>query len=240
MMATNWRSYMQINTQSRIIPKYIGILIMLYTLGPLSTMLLVYKEVSFLDFVVSAGSFLSPLWYLTSDIITEVYGYKVTRNLFWSWGVATVFIAFLINVLVYLPSPAHFQHGTAYHFVMGKLLKDVLDAFIAMGISSFVNAYLLSKWKIILSGRYYWLRSVCSSAIGVCVLEIVFAMGIINAFPLHTLVSMVMFGILSKIVLIAIFAVPSNYITYLLKRYENIDVFDVGINYNPFSLKTSN
>ncbi len=211
---------------------------MLYMAGPLATMLLVYREVPIFGFTASAASFLSPIWYLTSDIVTEVYGYKVSRNLFWCWGAAGILTASLLNMTIYLHSPENWHDAYAYKIVMGHLLKDVIDAWLVMGVSNFLNTYLISKSKIYLGGKFFWLRSIVASSAGVCTLEILFQLGLIGTLPTNTLLSMMSIGIVIKIICIVILIVPCSFITSTLKRVEKIDVYDYSTNYNPFMLKT--
>ena len=223
-----------VNTHDKIIPKFLGFFIMLYMAGPLATMLLVYKQVPLFGHIVSAASFLSPIWYITSDIITEVYGFRVVRNLFWCWGPAVLIIAFLLNALIYLPSPPGWHHANAYKIVMGNLFRTVIDAWLVMGISNYINTYLISKWKIRYCGKHFWLRSIAASTIGICLLEVMFEIGIIGTLPFQTLVSMMLLGIAVKMALVIILAFPCQIITTLLKYHEKIDVYDSATSFNPF------
>jgi uncharacterized PurR-regulated membrane protein YhhQ (DUF165 family) len=101
-----------------------------------------------------------------------------------------------------------------------------------------VNIYLLSKWKIWLQGRYFWLRCFVSSAIGEIIVTIIaditafWGTMSLTQFD-HLVLSVYFFKVLYS--LIATF--PASWVTTFLKKYEGIDVYDYTTKFNPFSLK---
>lgn len=38
----------------------------------------------------------------------------------------------------------------------------------------------------------------------------------------------------SKLIVLIVLAYPANFICYMLKKAQHIDVYDHGVNYNPF------
>ena len=56
---------------------------MLYISVMLVTIVLTYKITTIFGYTISTATFLIPLWYSLGDIITEVYGYSISRRLIW-------------------------------------------------------------------------------------------------------------------------------------------------------------
>ncbi len=64
--------------------KYISIIQMLYVTALLATVVLTYKMVAFGPLLEPGGVFIFPLTYFFGDVIAEVYGYKLSRQLVWN------------------------------------------------------------------------------------------------------------------------------------------------------------
>ena len=109
---------------------------------------------------------------------------------------------------------------------------------LAVVVGSFLNAYALTKWKILLLGRFYWLRSVSASAVGqLCFTFISLTFDLLHVVPLHTLAELIFVSYTVKLIFTPIAAVPAVYIVAYLKNLEGIDVYDVNTNFNPFTAK---
>ena len=87
-------------------------------------------------------------------------------------------------------------------------------------------------------GKHLWIRTISSTIVGEGVDTFLFVtIGFIGAIPTGSLVVVIISGYLFK-VFYEILATPLTYlIVNRLKKAEGVDVYDVGVNYNPFSLK---
>jgi|ERR1700677_4798782 len=122
-----------------------------------------------------SGTLIIPLSYALSDIITEVYGYKQMRRVIWISMICLYFCAIMISFILALPTDTTNLSNLAYAVALKAFSKDVITYSIAALLSIFLNAYILSKWKIMLKGRYFWLRSLGSMAIGEAIFIITWA-----------------------------------------------------------------
>ena len=114
----------------------------------------------------TAGLLIFPISYIVNDIIAEVWGYRKARLIIW-YGFLMNFLAvavFRLSILV--PGSENFTHQEAFSLVMGNTLRITVASFIAFLIGSFLNAFVMSKMKIMQKGRNFSLRAVVSTLIG--------------------------------------------------------------------------
>jgi queuosine precursor transporter len=108
-------------------------------------------------------------------------------------------------------------------------------------IGAFLNAYVLTKWKILWRGRYFWLRSLFSTAFG----ELIFTTIVIlvNYFGVFDFKNMFELGVVSfcfKIIMSVVLTVPISLFVVWLKNKEGVDIYDYHTNFNPFKADKSN
>jgi len=211
-----------------------------YFTGWAATYPMVYKIVSVHHILETAAIFLFPLSYALGDVIAEVYGYKIARQVIWSSLACGFVFCVALEFIAKLP-PATFWHSEeAYETVFGHLVRVYFALSVAGLCGSFINVYVISKWKILLKGRYFWMRSLCSTGIGE------FAFTIIGS-PLSywgiqsfsKMFWLMLDGYLFKMLYAFIAVFPMVILVRILKVIEGIDVYDYGINYNPFKLEVN-
>jgi len=97
---------------------------------------------------------------------------------------------------------------------------------------------LISKLKLITSGRYFAIRSFISSALAELVVSLITdSIAFSGIYSFHEVVKiMISVYIFKLIYLIALLPITVK-IANKLKKIEKADVFDTDTNFNPFSLK---
>jgi uncharacterized integral membrane protein (TIGR00697 family) len=111
----------------------------------------------------------------------------------------------------------------------------VLASLLAYLVGEFSNSVLLSKIKVLMKGRLYWIRSVGSSLAGHLLDTVVFVSvaSALGVFPWELFPSLVLTNYLIKMT-VEILVYPVNYGTVrFLKKKEGVDVYDVGVKYRP-------
>jgi uncharacterized PurR-regulated membrane protein YhhQ (DUF165 family) len=114
-------------------------------------------------------------------------------------------------------------------------MRFVLAGFVAVLSSHLINIYAFSKWKILLHGKYFWLRSICASAIGGFVLvTVIMLLGYSGTVDFHS--GMIMFVSIYSLELLyaCLTAWPAWLLSGFLKIREKLDVYDTSTNFNPF------
>ena len=186
------------------------------------------------------GTLLFPLAYIFGDVLTEVYGFKVSRRVIWIGFAALVLTMLTFLLLRVLPPDALWEQETgsaAYDSVLGGMSSGgiVLASFSAYLIGEFINAVLLSKVKVVMKGRRFWVRAIGSSLIGELLDSLIFILvaTIAKVFPPELFWSLVLTNYFIKVI-IEILILPLTYrVVKVLKCTEGVDVYDVGIKYSP-------
>ena len=217
--------------------RYLYVLAMLFLTVMLCDAVTVYKLVDMPFGYTSACAYVFPLWFVLSDIITEVYGQRIARRILWSAFFCEIVFSLACYFLVKLDSPAFWQYQDAFELILGHLPRIIFSSSVAILVSGYLNIYFISKWKIMLRGKYFWLRSIGSSWIGeffYTFISIFFMMyGMLTFKGLMTAIA---WSYLIKAVCTVILAFPANVVATFLKIKEGTDVYDA---YNPFEKKGS-
>lgn len=188
--------------------------------------------------VLPAGAVLFPLTYIFGDLLTEVYGFKRSRLIIWSGFACNVLMALVFSVVVALPYPAFWEGQGAYATVLGMTPRLVAASLAAYFLGEFSNAVIMSKMKLLTRGRWLFSRTIGSTLVGEGIDTLIFITGAFYGLvPNAVLMQMVLTQYVWK-VLYEVMATPLTYVLVgWVKRKENLDTFDRGVRYNPFSLE---
>jgi hypothetical protein len=215
--------------------KALPLLIMMYLTIMLTSVVLVYKIVDFHGVVIAASTLVIPLWYFLGDVIAEVYGYKLSKKIIWSSLICEGFFIFICAIFIHFPSPNFWHNQEAYEQVLGRLPRIFLGSILGIMSSSFINAYLVVKWKILLHGKFFWIRSVCSSAIGEIIFTMItIAIDLLGVIPLGDLIKLIFISYGIKLLVDAFAIVPAAMLANFLKKLEGVDVYEYNVKFNPF------
>lgn len=211
-------------------------LAMTYITLILAADVLIYKIIHIGALTMTVGSLVTPFWFLMTDIIAEVYGYQLTRRLIWSSIGCSFLFMVICSSLIQLPSPSIWPYQSAYDQVLGKLPWVFLGSVFGIIGAAFTNTYLLIKWKILVKGKYFLVRSIGSSAIGMLVFTtITLTYDLKGSLPISEIIEFILISYSIKLLITPILAVFSTIVVYYLKRFENIDIYDYDTNFNPFN-----
>ncbi len=213
--------------------KYMPLLGMLYITLMLAALVLIYKPFSVGFILTTCAGLISPFNFVLGDIIAEVYGYKIARRILIFALICQLVFCLLITYLSQLPSPETWKMQSYYDYVMNDFLKIYFSVVIGYFISNIINMRLITKWKILLKGKYFWLRSIGSSGIGEIVYSIITGVIIFaGTMPFNKLVTYVTMLFVFKLLATVIFAFPANLIANILKIVEGVKDNDVVIRFN--------
>jgi uncharacterized integral membrane protein (TIGR00697 family) len=214
--------------------KYITFLSMLYLACELASLVLSFKIIQLKFFFGAAASLIFPITYTWNDILTEVYGFKTTKKIIWFVFICDYLFVFLVFFAIKAPSPILDQQES-YNHVLGGLWRSLSSEMLGVLAGAFINSTIISKWKIITKGRHFWLRSICSSAIGeLIMLFISVPLALYGTLNFKEITTLIMYAYSYKILFAVLISGPANYLANLLKSKENIDIYDYNVSYNPF------
>ncbi|MFI4955508.1 MAG: queuosine precursor transporter, partial [Gammaproteobacteria bacterium] len=183
-----------------------------------------------------AGLMFFPLTYVFDDILTEVYGFKVSRRVIWTGLFAALIVILGTWVTIYLPASSFWNEQAAYEVVYNTVPRVFIASIIAYLVGEFTNSVILAKLKILTSGHYLWLRAITSTAVGAAVDTVIFLhIAMLFTVPYEVIWQMIIVVYLFKLIY-EICAVPITYkVANYLKRKDNIDYYDFKTKFNPFS-----
>ena len=186
-----------------------------------------------------AGVLVFPLAYIINDVITEVWGYGKARLIIWA-GFAVNLLAVFFFTIGILASAAPFWEGQqAFATVLGNTPRIVAASLLAYLIGSFLNAWVMSKFKIMTRGKGFSLRAVLSTLAGEGADSVIFiTVAFAGIFPVPALLTMVVTQALIKTVFEIVILPLTVIIVRKVKQAEGIDTFDFSVSYNPFRLKS--
>lgn len=224
-----------LHTLPKSISHYVLILGMVNITISLAADIVAYKLVNLGPALLPGAPLILSLTYIIGNIVTEVYGYNVAKKIIWLTLVCELFFAISIKLIIHLPSPIFWHQHHSYNGIIDPLLRFVLAGVLAVISSSFINIYIISKWKILMKGRHFWLRSLGSSAIGGFILVLVtILVGFSGSLHWSKLIHMIL-SVYSIEVLYSLLGVwPASIIVGFLKLEEQLDVYDIATNFNPF------
>jgi len=188
------------------------------------------------------GTLLFPIAYILGDVLTEVYGFKVTRRVIWTSFAALALTSFFLFVLSILPGEALWEQyaGTAaFNAILGGMSTGgiVLASLSAFLVGKFSNSIILSRLKVLMKGNALWVRIIGSSLVGQLLdsLVFVFVASLTGVFRWELFVTLVLTNYLFKMAIeIGLFPLTVLAVRKL-KEAEGIDVYDVGVKLNPFA-----
>ena len=191
--------------------------------------------------VFGAGILFFPIAYFFGDILTEVYGYAYDRRAVWAGFTAMAFAAIMAQIVIALPAapgPYMTNYQQSLEMVFGNSWRIALASMTAFWCGSFLNSYVLAKMKIWTQGRYLWMRTIGSTAMGELVDSSLFYMlAFYGLWPIEELLQVA----LAQYVLKTSWEVLATPLTYwivgFLKRKENQDFYDIQTNFTPFRVK---
>jgi queuosine precursor transporter len=213
--------------------KYLPSIAMVYMTLKLTTILLIYKIINIGPFSASASTIIMPFWFFCGGIIAETYGYKTAKNLIWVALICQLLFALICTCGLSLDINSHSQHDQA----LANLPRVTISSFLAVVSGGFINAYIITKWKIIFHGKYFWIRSLFASTIGEFVFTFVaYLCEFLGMVPFSKLMELMMFSFTVKILLNPILIIPSWMISNALRQSEQSDPDDDNVSpLNPFT-----
>jgi uncharacterized integral membrane protein (TIGR00697 family) len=189
-----------------------------------------------------AGNLFFPISYIFGDVMTEVYGYARARRAIWAGFAAMIFATLMTQFILRVPAstgePFNAVLQPALETVFGGTWRIVAASMLAYWVGDFVNSFVMAKMKLVTGGRWLWTRAWGSTICGQAVDSALFyPIAFYGIWTHQALVAVMLFNFAFK-VLVEICFTPLTYlIVNGLKRAEDVDTFDSGTRFTPFSLR---
>jgi uncharacterized integral membrane protein (TIGR00697 family) len=217
--------------------RFFDILVALFVAVLLISNIASTKILTLWKFTFDGGTILFPLSYIFGDILTEVYGFRRSRRVIWLGFFSALLMSLVLYVVQILPPAAGWPNQGAFVSLLGFMPRIVLGSLVAYFFGEFSNSITLSLLKIHTKGKLLWVRTIFSTIIGEGFDTIIFCMiAFYGTIPGDVLWTVIVSNYIFKCSVEILFTPLTYKIVGFLKKKENIDVYDIGVKYNPFQL----
>lgn len=214
--------------------KYYGLFVGLNVTIMITCDTLVYKTIDIFQLKITASGIIFSLAFIFSTLITEVYGYKLAARSIWIMMICQTVYVLLLNIICHIDSDNN-SFSKSYYIIYNDLWRVMIGTWISVPVSYFLNGIIISRMKIIFSGRCFFVRylmaSVCTHG---SLLLTSYPISLSNKYSLRTLAIIIMTTWGYKIIMSIILLPFAIYLVHQIKKIENTDHFDWGTSYNPF------
>ena len=189
-----------------------------------------------------AGVLFFPISYIFGDILTEVYGYALTRRVIWTGFAAMLFATVMAAVILALPpspdEPFSARLQPALETCFGGGWRIALGSMLAFAVGDFLNSYVLAKLKVRTQGRHLWMRTIGSTVVGQGVDSLIFyPVAFLGVWTGPTLLAVMLANWLFKVAVEVVMTPFTYWACARLKKAEGLDTFDIHTDFTPFSLR---
>lgn len=210
---------------------------MLFIVCLISANLLEAKVVNVFGITFTAGMIVFPISYIINDCVTEVWGYRKAGILIWSGFAANFLVILFAKIAIKLPAAVFWKGEEHFNFVFGLAPRIAFASMVAFITGSFINAYVMSRMKIMSNGRHFSLRAILSTVLGESADSIVFfPIAFAGLMPVNELFLMMVTQVVLKSMYEVIILPVTIRVVKFVKKIEGDDVFDDNISYNIFKL----
>ena len=181
------------------------------------------KVIGFFDlFYFDAGTITFPFAYMLGDVLTEIWGYKTTRNVILTTLLCNILLVVCTQIGVWLPSPNYLDEtANAYNHIFSYVPRIVIGSLVGFLLGELSNAWLMERIKRGTKGRFLWVRTIGSSVVGYMFDTIPFVLiAFLGTLTVRDLLLMIALQYFMKLGIEALFGTPMAYAVILtLKRY---------------------
>jgi uncharacterized integral membrane protein (TIGR00697 family) len=148
------------------------------------------------------------------------------------------FASLMSQVVLALPPDPRWPHQRAWETAFGGTWRILIASMLGFFAGEFVNSFTLARMKLRTRGRFLWMRTIGSTVAGEAADSLIFyPIAFLGLWPTDRLVQVLVTNYGLKVGW-EVLATPLTYaIVGFLKRVEREDYFDVGTDFNPFSLR---
>ncbi len=194
------------------------------------------KIVEIWKFTFDGGTILFPLSYIFGDILTEVYGYKRSRQVIWIGFFCALLMSFTLGLIGLIKPATGWEFQDAYMKILGQTPRIVTASLIAYFAGEFSNSYVMAKMKILTRGRWLFTRTIGSTIVGEGIDTLIFVtVAFLGVYDSSLVLYIIISNYVFKVSLEIIFTPLTYRIVGFLKRTEKVDWYDYRTNFNPFN-----
>lgn len=211
---------------------------LLFTVCLIVANIIAQKTITIFGLSATAALLVFPVSYIVNDLIAEVWGYKKARLIIWYGFILNFFVVIVFRLSILIPGNEYFSSQDAFDTVLGASTRLTIASFIAFFCGSFMNAFIMSKMKIAQKGKGFSLRAIVSTFAGEGIDSLIFFfIAFVGLMPLNKVFELTLHIALLKTAYEMLVLPLTIYLVKRIKRIEQVDVYDMEVNYNPFKIR---
>ncbi len=185
-----------------------------------------------------AAVIIFPVSYIINDCIAEVWGFRRARFIIWTGFAMNFLVAALGQIAVFLPSAPFWDGEAHFNYLFGLAPRIAAASFLAFLAGSFLNAYIMSRMKVVSQGKHFSARAIVSTLLGEGLDSLIFfpcAFAGMLTFSdmLPMMLAQTALKTLYEIIMLPITIRVVDYV----KKMEDTDVYDEGISYSILKIR---
>ncbi len=231
---------LNLNTKTAQPPQFLWFITLTYCMVIVFANWYDARLIHFFGLDTDAGTLIFPLSFLLSDLITEVYGYKNSRQVIWTGFLFNLLFIAYGKLIILFDSPAYaVERNQMFDQLLDTNIRIIIASTISYLIAEPFNAYLLAKLKIKAKGKYIGTRFLGSTFFAAGFDSFMF--GSIAFYGVMTnpeLLKLILGMWFIKVFIEACGLPLSIRLAARLKKWEGLDIYDRSTRFNIFSLDT--
>lgn len=220
---------MQLKYYTQIGMLFLGCYLTANVVGP--------KPVALGGIIVPAGLMVFPMTYLLGALLTEVYGFSLSRRVIWMSLLCNLMLSAVCQIAVHAPCADDWPNQQAYALILSNSSRLMVISVATYFVGELLNALVVAKLKVKMAGKNFWLRGICGNWLGEGVETLLFIPLAFWQLPREQLINMCVYFFSIKITY-AFCAMPiMHWLAKVLKQAENTDAYDNKFNPEISSVK---
>lgn len=216
---------------SKLLPFFLMLFVTLFLICAITA----FRMTTLFGKAVPLSGLFLPVVFSLGDIIADVYGYEASRKLIWNTVICQFIFGLVITALLTVDSPMGDNQNIHYQEVFKHIIRTNLTSCLSVTAGMFANAFLMSKLKIKMHGKRFFIRTILSSSISELLLcTIAYSTLYLGLKPFSEIIEIILFVWYYKLIFAVAAAPIISLITPVIRHIEKKDAYDYGVNYNPF------
>lgn len=179
------------------------------------------KQFVFLGITLPTAMLVFPITYITSDVISEVYGYRASRNVAWMGFISNLAMVLVFQAAIVLPFPEYFGAQEAFAMILGNTPRIFAASSLSYMVGDYVNDRVFKAMKAKDNEKRFELRAIISSMVGELFDAGMFIpLAFIGAMPIASMLLMIFWQWFFKIAYELITLPITSYVTRKVKHAE--------------------
>jgi len=181
------------------------------------------KIITIFGISCTAGILIFPISYIVGDVMTEIYGFKLSKKIIFYGFAFNALATLLFWIAIKLPFPSFWMNQEAFELILGNTFRVYIASVLGYLVGGFTNSFTMHYIKNNTKIKFLWFRTIVSTIIGEGLDTIIFLM--ISFYGIYTnkdLMSMIFYQSLFKILYEMLFTPLTYLVVNKIKKIEGI------------------